>query len=329
MRGAQFDQLTAFVAVAENGSFTKAARRLGMVTPSVSHAIRSLEEKFGVRLLNRNTRSVSLTDAGEQLLNQLKPIMDDINKAIESIAKFRNSPTGTLRLSVHPLAAVTVIGPMVARFAMDFPDISLEISIDPDDKDIVSERFDAGIQPSFSIAQHMIAVPIGRPFELSTVASPQYLARRGQPSTPGDLVSHNCIRYSWKSDLGRKAWTFQRAGQRTNVAIVGSLAVNDLSLALRAGLDGLGVVQLPKMWIEPYLVEGKLVKILADWSLQLVDFRLFYSSRRHVSTKLRVLADFLRKASRDAAHINDKGQHCSCVVDKSGIVPAINEKVAA
>src|SRR4051812_48469551 len=195
MRGTQFAQLTAFVAVAEHRSFTKAATHLGIKAPSLSQAIRDLEETFGVRLLNRTTRSVALTEAGEQLLGNLVPMLAGVDKAIDAVNEFRDNPAGTLRLTVHPVAAVTVIGSMVARFSTENPAIRLEISVDAKRKDIVSERFDAGIHFGEGIAQDMIAVPIGGNFRLITVTSADYLARHGSPSIPQDLRQHNCIRY--------------------------------------------------------------------------------------------------------------------------------------
>src|SRR5260370_3969207 len=178
MRGTQFAQLTAFVAVAENRSFTKAASHLGIKAPSLSHAIRSLEEQFGVRLLNRTTRSVALTDAGEQLLGHLTPVLESVDRAIDAVNEFRDKPTGTLRLTVHPVAAVTVIGPMVARFSAGYPEISLDISVEVERKDIVGERFDAGIHPGGAIAQDMIPLPLGGHIPLTPVSPPASLLPR-------------------------------------------------------------------------------------------------------------------------------------------------------
>src|ERR1700686_3758704 len=177
MRGTQFAQLTAFAAVAEHRSFTRAAEHLGLSTPSLSQAIRSLEESFGVRLLNRTTRSVALTDAGEQLLGHLTPVLESVDRAIDAVNEFREKPTGTLRLTVHPVAAVTIIGPIVARFSAAYPEIGFDISVEVERKDIVGERFDAGIHPGDGIAKDMIALPIGGPVRFSTVASPGFLAR--------------------------------------------------------------------------------------------------------------------------------------------------------
>jgi DNA-binding transcriptional LysR family regulator len=305
MRGTQFAQLTAFVAVAENRSFTKAASHLGIKAPSLSHAIRLLEEQFGVRLLNRTTRSVALTDAGEQLLGHLTPVLESVDRAIDAVNEFRDKPTGTLRLTVHPVAAVTVIGPIVARFSAEYPEISLDIAVEADRKDIVGDRFDAGIHPGECIAQDMIAIPIGGKFWFSTVASPDYLARNPMPLLPDDLRQHNCIRYRGGSDNDGLPWKFRKADQVLDVAVKGSLTINDPAFALRAALDGMGIVQLPEMWIAPLVAEGRLVRLLEDWSPRRADFSLFYSSRRHLPLKLRALVDFLRKEARDAAQVDD------------------------
>ena len=313
MRGTQFAQLTAFVAVAENRSFTKAASHLGIKVPSLSHAIRSLEEQFGVRLLNRTTRSVALTDAGEQLLGHLTPVLESVDRAIDAVNEFREKPTGTLRLTVHPVAAVTVIGPIVARFSAAYPEIGLDISVEVERKDIVGERFDAGIHPDESIAQDMIAVPIGGQFRLSTVVSPDYLARRSMPMGPEDLRQHNCIRYRGGLDADGHPWKFRKADQALDVPVKGSLTVNDPALALRAALDGLGIVQLPETSIAALVAEGRLVRLLGDWSPRRTEFSLFYSSRRHLPIKVRALVDFLRKESKESAQ-TEEGKPVSLAV---------------
>jgi DNA-binding transcriptional LysR family regulator len=314
MRGTQFAQLTAFVAVAENRSFTKAASHLGIKAPSLSHAIQSLEEQFGVRLLNRTTRSVALTDAGEQLLSHLTPVLESVDRAIDAVNAFRDKPSGTLRLTVHPVAAVTVIGPMVARFSAEYPEISLDISVEVERKDIVGERFDAGVHPGDGIAQDMIALPIGGQVRFRTVASPDYLARNAGPPAPDDLRRHNCIRYRGGPDSDGQPWKFRKADQVVDVAVKGSLTVNDPALALKAALDGMGIVQLPEMWIAPLVAEGRLVRLLDDWSPRQTEFSLFYSSRRHLPVKLRALVDFLREESKDAAHVIDGRPVCFPVV---------------
>src|SRR5215216_657784 len=258
MRGTRFAQLTAFVAVAEHSSFTRAATQLGISTPSLSQTIRLLEEQFGVRLLNRTTRSVALTEAGEELLGHLSPVMQGIDKAIDAINAFRDKPAGTLRLTVHPVAAVTVIAPLVARFSAEYPEIRLEVCVDDDRKDIVSERFDPGIHLAERVAQDMIAVPISGKFRLSTVASRNYLARNLPLSDPEDLKQHNCIKFCSAGNEGCGTWKFRNADRQVEVSVAGSLNVNDLDFALRAGLDGLGIVQLPEVLVAPFVTDGRL-----------------------------------------------------------------------
>jgi DNA-binding transcriptional LysR family regulator len=301
MRGTQFAQLTAFVAVAEHSSFTRAAMQLGISTPSLSQTIRSLEEQFGVRLLDRTTRSVALTEAGEELLGKLNPIIEGLRSALDAVNAYRDKPVGKLRLTVHPVAAVTVIAPLVARFAAEYPQIQLDISVDCERKDIVSERFDAGIHLGDGVAQDMIAIPIGGKFRLSTVASPDYLDRSAPLSSPDDLTQHNCIRYCWVDNQAGHPWKFKSAEQQVEINVRGSLEVNNLDLALRAGLDGVGIVQLPEVTVAPLIAQGRLARVLPDWSPQWTDFVLFYSSRRHVPVKLRALVDFLRRQSKQSA----------------------------
>jgi DNA-binding transcriptional LysR family regulator len=298
MRGTQFAQLTAFVAVAEHNSFTRAATQLGISTPSLSQTIRLLEEQFGVRLLDRTTRSVALTEAGEQLLAHLTPVLEGIHKALDAVNAFRDKPAGKLRLTVHPFAAATVLAPIIARFAAKYPEISLDICVDATRKDIVGERFDAGIHLGDCIDDDMIAVPIGDNFRLSTVASPDYLRRNPSLSVPDDLRQHNCITYCCTGGELGLPWRFKKANQQVEVPVKGSLTVNDVEFALRAGLDGIGIVQLPEALVSSLVADGKLAIVLGDWSPQWTEFVLFYSSRRHVPVKLRVLVDFLRRESR-------------------------------
>jgi DNA-binding transcriptional LysR family regulator len=305
MRGTQFAQLTAFVAVAEHNSFTKAARHLGISKPFVSQIIRSLEEQLGVRLLDRTTRSVALTEAGEKLLARLHPAIEGLHSALDTIDALRDKPVGKLRISVHPVAAVTMIAPLVARFAAKYPEIFLDISVDREPKDIVNERFDVGIIPGDGVPGDMVAIPIGGKFRLNTVASPEYLDRNVPLSMPHDLTQHNCIRYCWTDDKADHLWKFESPGQKIEVKVTGSLKVNNLDLALRAALDGVGIVQLPESSAAPFITEGKLAPVLPAWSPQWSDFVLFYSSRRHVPVKLRMLIDFLTAQSKQWAQADD------------------------
>jgi DNA-binding transcriptional LysR family regulator len=297
MRGTQFSHLTAFVAVAEHRSFTKAASHLGIKVPSLSHAVRSLEDQFGVRLLNRTTRSVALTPAGERLCSHLNPVLDGVDKAIEAMNEFRDTPSGTLRLTVHPVAAVNILASLVARFSAQNPAVRLEISVDAEPKDIVAERYDAGIHFSDRIDRDMIALPVGGNLRFLTVAAPEYVARHPLPLTPEDLRSHNCIRYQWgRGDL---PWRFSTDKQQVEVEVQGSLTVNNLYLALQSALDGVGIIQLPETLIAPYLADGRLLPALSDWHSCWSDFSLYYSNRRHVPMALRNLIELLRRESRN------------------------------
>jgi DNA-binding transcriptional LysR family regulator len=297
-RGTQFAQLNAFAAVAEQCSFTRAAEHLGLSTPSLSHAIRALEEDLGVKLLARTTRSVTLTEAGERLLGHLGPVLEGVDYAIDSINALRDTPAGTLRLSVHPLAAVTIIAPLVAGFSAAYPNVGLEVSVDLERKDIIGDHFDAGIHPGNHVAQDMIAVPIGTKVQSLTVASPHYLAGNPAPKHPDDLRHHNCICYRWDRAGTKHAWQLSNQNQTIEVSVDGSLIVNDIDIALRAALDGLGIVQLPHTTVSQFIGDGSIVSLLPQWSPRRDDFVLYYSSHRHVPTKLRAFIDYLKKESR-------------------------------
>jgi DNA-binding transcriptional LysR family regulator len=298
MRGTQFSHLTAFVAVAEHRSFTKAASYLGIKVPSLSHAVRSLEDQFGVRLLNRTTRSVALTPAGERLRSQLGPVLDGVDRAIETMNEFRDTPSGKLRLSVHPVAAASILAPLIARFSAQNPGVRLEISVDAEPKDIVAERYDAGIHFGDCIDRDMIALPVGGNLRFLTVAAPEYAARHLMPQKPEDLPSHNCIRYRWGRE--DRPWRFSRGEQQVEIEVEGSLTVNDLDLALQSALDGVGIIQLPESLVAPYIAEGRLLQALSDWRSCWSDFCLYYSNRRHLPMALRNFTDFLRRESRHA-----------------------------
>ena len=300
MHGSRLGYLTAFVAVAERRSFTRAASHLGLSPSSLSNAIRCLEEGFGVRLLNRTTRSVALTDAGDLLLRHLSPVFEDVDRAIEAVSQFRDKPAGTIRLTVHPIAASTLLAPILARFLVEYPEVKLDIAVDVERRDIVREHFDAGIHPREDIDQDMIIASVGGEIRLVTAASPDYLARHGEPSKPEDLLQHRCIKYRWGSRADGGPWKFRGAGSEVVVQVMGALTVNDLTLASRAGVDGIGIVQLPESSIQSFVAEGRLIKILDEWTPSGMEFCLFHSSRRQIPIKLRALVDVLRNESKVA-----------------------------
>src|SRR5215831_8341714 len=237
MRGTQFAELSAFVAVAEQKSFTKAAQQLGISTATLSQSIRSLEDKLRVRLLNRTTRSVNLTAVGERLLSRLRPVLDDYEKALESVNDFRDRPCGLLRLTVLPPASEFLLAPILARFLEQYPDIKIEVLAETARQDIVAERFDAGIRMGQRVERDMVAVRVSNDIDLIVVASPAYLAKHGTPEHPQDLEDHNCIRMRFGHD-GIMPWRFEKRGKRLEVAVEGSVITNDPQLGMNVAADG-------------------------------------------------------------------------------------------
>jgi DNA-binding transcriptional LysR family regulator len=299
MRGTQFAEMSAFVAVAEHRNFTKAAAQLGISPPTLSQTIRSFEERLGVRLFNRTTRSVALTEAGERLLADALPVLDGMDKAMEAINSFRDKPIGTLRLSMPRVAATALVGPLLPQFLAKFPEIKLEVTTDDTHSDIVSGRFDAGIRIGERIAKDMIAVRLLDEFRVIAVASPGYLLNHPRPATPEDLHEHNCVRQRLDWDGSVQSWVFENAGRRLEVAVDGSLVLNDMGLVLNAVIDGIGVGYISETLISPHLAAGRLLPLLGDWCGHLSGVFLYYPSRRQMPGPLRAFIDFMH-AQRDA-----------------------------
>ncbi len=300
MRGSEFGELSAFVAIADHGNFSKAAAFLGLSTSTLSQTIRSLEERVGVRLLNRTTRSVALTEAGAQLLSQIHPALDELGQAVESLTAFRDTPAGVLRLSVASLAVGMVIDPILPRFRTAYPDITLDIVVDDSLIDIVDGRFDAGIRVGTRIERDMIALRVSPDSRLIAVASPAYLAAHGRPATPDDLRTHHCIRFRQTTGAIHK-WEFERRGEKAEIAVTGSLITNDLDHVVRAAVDGVGIAYMLEDYMAAHIEEGRLVPILTEWSRPYAGFHLFYPGRRQMPAKLKALVDFLRDATRKSA----------------------------
>lgn len=309
MRGLEFAELTAFVAVAEQRNFTKAAANLGIAPSTLSQTIRSLEDRLGVRLLNRTTRSVAPTEAGERLLLQLQPALDGIGRAVEAVNAFRDTPMGALRLSVTRPSTLHVIAPLLTPFLTEHPAITLEIVADDTRADIVSGRFDAGVRIGEFIEQDMIALRLANEFRMVAVASPGYLARHAAPNEPHDLRAHNCIRHRWPWDGAIHPWSFERGNERLEVAVEGQLTVNDLHLALYAARDGAGVAYLPDAFVCPYVRNGELVRLLENWSLTKSGVFLYYSGRRQVPAPLQAFIAFARRRANGSGngHANGNG----------------------
>ena len=292
-----FTEMTAFVAIAERLSFAKAAVQLGVSRSALSETMRGLEDKLGVRLLNRTTRSVALTQVGERLLAELRPALASFEAAVESINQFRDKPAGHLRLTVPRPAAKMVIEPILGKFLAAYPAISLEIATDSALTDIVRDRFDAGIRPGHVLEQDMIAIRVGEDARPTVVGSPDYLRRHGHPKTPVDLQTHNCIRQRFASGAIHQ-WAFEKRGKSVEVMVKGSLIVNDGDLALRAALDGVGLARLSTTLIGPHVAARRLVSLLEDWTPRSVGFFLYYPSRRQAPAALQAFVDFLKAHAR-------------------------------
>ncbi len=288
------NDLLAFRAVARERSFTRAAAQIGVSPSALSHTIRGLEERLGIRLLTRTTRSVAPTHAGERLLAAIGPRFDEIETELAALSELRDKPAGTIRITTGMHAAQTILWPALARLLADYPDIQVEISVNSGFVDIVAERFDAGVRLGETIAQDMVAVRIGPDIRMTAVASPSYFAARKPPRTPNDLAMHNCINLRFPTLGGLYAWEFEKSGRALNVRVEGQLIVNDSALALQAALDGLGVAYLPEDNVRAELEAGGLIRVLEDWTPPFPGYHLYYPSRRQQSPAFALLVEALR-----------------------------------
>jgi DNA-binding transcriptional LysR family regulator len=285
--------LAAFLAVAEERSFTRAAKRLAVSPSALSHAVRGLEERFGVRLLARTTRSVAPTAAGEQLIARLGPALGDIQGALDLIAGLRDRPTGLLRLLVAPMAAKVVLAPKLGRFARDYPDVVLDITTNEARVDLVAERYDAGIHLGEFIERDMVTVRVSPDRRPAIVGSPGYFTKHEKPGTPRELTTHACINFRRGAE-GVYRWEFDKGKQSLTVAVHGPLIVDEVELVLRAALDGVGLAFIAEESAAPYLKSGALVRVLEDWCTPYPGFFLYYPSRRQVPAALLALVETLR-----------------------------------
>lgn len=288
-------ELSAFVAVAEHRSFTKAAAQVGIALPTMSQTIRGLEERLGVRLFNRTTRSVALTEAGDRLLVEVQPLLQGLDQVFESVNSFRDTPIGALRLVVERPVATMLLAPLVRPFLAEYPDIQLEVVVDDTNSDIVSGRFDAGIRVGDRVERDMTILRLVEPFRMFAVAAPTYVADRPRPAAPRDLQGHNCIRYRFPWDGTLQPWFFKMGDQEAEIAVDGSLVVNDFDLLLSSTLEGAGVGYLAEPAVASHLAEGRLVNLLEEWSGALPGVFLYYPSRRQLPTPLRVFLGFIEK----------------------------------
>ena len=293
--------LTAFVAVADQRSFRAAASQLGVTPSALSHSMRQLEERLGVRLLHRTTRSVSATDAGLRLLDRLRPAISQISDALEDLNQERQRPLGRLRIYAVHLAGAAVLAPIWGRFLSTYPEVQLEIALGEAPIDIVAKGFDAGIGPRDRVPTDMITVRVTGPMQIAVVGAPAYFARRRRPRRPEDLSRHSCVQYRRATDGNVFVWPFERNRKTHRISVDGPVMVDDPELAVRAAVDGLGVAYTIEALAEPFLRSGQLVRILEDWSPSIEGLFLYYPGHRQVPATLRALIDMIRTARSPAS----------------------------
>jgi DNA-binding transcriptional LysR family regulator len=286
--------LLAFLAVARERSFTRAAAKLRMSQPSLSQLILGLEERIGMRLLNRTTRSVTPTQIGERLLQKIGPKFEEIDQELAALTELRDKPAGSIRISATDYSARMILMPALAKILPQYPDIKVEVAIDYGLTDIITDQFDAGIRIGELVAKDMIAVRVGPDVRIAVVAAPTYFSSRTRPHLPQDLTNHNCINFRFMQEGGLFVWRFEKNGRKLNVRVEGQLVFNDASALLHAALKGFGVAYLPEQYALPHLSSGELVRVLVDWCPSLSGYHLYYPSRRQPSPAFSVLVDAIR-----------------------------------
>jgi DNA-binding transcriptional LysR family regulator len=292
------NDLTAFLAVAEDQSFTRAAARLGVSQSALSHTIRALEERLGLRLLTRTTRSVTPTEAGERLVRTLGPHFQGIDAELAALNALRDKPAGTIRLTATENAAASVLWPKLRQFLPHYPDIKVEIVIDYGLSDIVAERFDAGVRDGEQVAKDMIAVPIGPDLRMAVVGSPSYIKERGKPRVPQDLTAHSCINLRLPTHGGLYAWEFEKGGRALRVRVEGQVIFNSATPMLCAAVDGFGLAYLPEAQVKGDVDAGRLVRVLADWCPPFPGYQLYFPMRRQQTPAFSLLVEALRYRRR-------------------------------
>ncbi|WP_309629479.1 LysR family transcriptional regulator [Brevundimonas sp.] len=294
MKRDELGDLAAFLAVAEERSFTRAAARLGLSQSALSHTIRRLEARLGLRLLLRTTRSVAPTEAGERLAEALRPAFDGIDARIEALSALRDRPSGTIRITAGEHAAQTVLWPVLERFLPLYPDVRVEIATDYRMIDLAEGRFDAGIRLGEHLAEDMIAVPIGPDMRMIVVGSPAYFATRPVPQTPHDLTAHACVNLRLPTRGGLYVWEFEKDGRPLNVRVDGPLIVNDMDLMVSGALGGVGLGIVMEDQVTAEVADGRLIRVLEDWSPPFPGYHLYYPSRRQPTPAFTALIDALR-----------------------------------
>ncbi len=294
MRREDLGDLTTFLVVAEERSFTRAAARLGSSQSAVSQTVRRLEASLGLGLLTRTTRSVAPTLAGERLLANLRPAFDEIDSQIAAVTELRDKPAGAIRITTSQHAADAILWPALERLLPDYPDVSVELSIDTGFRDIVADRFDAGVRLGEQVDKDMIAVRIGPDLRMAVVATPAYFERHGRPSAPHDLTDHNCINLRFPTLGGLYVWEFEKDGRGLHVRVGGQLIFNETRLILKAACAGLGLAFVLEDHVREPLADGRLVRVLEDWCPPFSGYHLYYPSRRQPAPAFALLVEALK-----------------------------------
>jgi DNA-binding transcriptional LysR family regulator len=294
MQRGHLDDLLAFVAVGREKSFTKAAAKLGVSQSALSHTMRALEARLGVRLLSRTTRSVAATEAGERLLDTLGPRFDEIDAELAAVSELRENPAGTIRITATEYAANAILLPKLASLLRDYPDIKVEITADYGLTDIVAQRYDAGVRSGEQVAKDMIAVPIAPNMRMAVVGAPSYFKKRPKPKRPQDLIGHNCINLRLPTHGALYAWEFGKGGRDLKVRVDGQLTLNTTAQMLNAALVGGGLTYVPEGLAEPYVTKRRLTRVLEDWCPPFSGYHLWYPSRRQPSAAFSLLVEALR-----------------------------------
>jgi DNA-binding transcriptional LysR family regulator len=288
------NDLAAFLAVARERSFTRAAAKLGVSQSALSHTIRGFEERLRIRLLTRTTRSVSPTEAGERLLRTVGPRLEEIEAELAALSELRDKPAGTIRITASAHAAHTILWPKLAKVLPEYPDIKVEISIEQGLTDIAAGRYDAGVRLGEQVAKDMIAVRIGPAARMAVVGAPPYFAERRRPKRPQDLTAHDCINLRLPTLGGLYAWEFEKGKRELKVRVEGQLVFNSTAMILEAVLAGFGLAYVPEDEVRARIAEGKLIRVLADWCPRFPGYHLYYPSRRQVTSAFAVLVEALR-----------------------------------
>jgi DNA-binding transcriptional LysR family regulator len=294
MRGGNLNDLLAFLAVGQERSFTRAAAKLGVSQSALSHTIRGLEERLGLRLLTRTTRNVAPTEAGERLLRTVGPRFEEIDAELDALSELREKPAGTIRITATDYAADTLLWPKLTKFLRQYPDVKVEVVIDYGLTDIVAQRFDAGVRSGEQVAKDMIAVRIGPDMRMAVVGAPPYFKMQSEPTTPQELIGHNCINLRLPTHGGLYAWEFEKDGRELKVHVEGQLVFNGTFQMLNAALAGFGLAYVPEDLAQPHLAKGRLKRALEDWCPPYSGYHLYYPSRRQPTPAFALLVEALR-----------------------------------